>query len=309
MNYLEKTKTFDEENLLSLDEVVLWALELFEKKWVEKLDISWFKKPLIAGSWNAITTAKIIFSWIEAVFCDETSFDECINKDIDWLIIASASWEKHAIIFANKALEKWIKTKLLTCNSSSTTENIIWSENTIVTQKNREPYTYNTSTYLWWVLAYTWEKALDIRTYISENIDPVLVNFELWKYDSYLLVTPDKFSSANRLFIVKFIELFGRKIARDVCSFEHLKHAITVVPHKWELCISFWNEELNYYDWNHLNFSLPDNANLWTIMAIWYYVIWKIQNSHPSYFKNSIWEYIKKLNKTEFWKSLSVIVE
>jgi hypothetical protein len=39
------------------------------------------------------------------------------------------------------------------------------------------------------------------------------------------------------LFRVKFIELFGRKIARDVFSYEQMKHAITVVPNKKELAI------------------------------------------------------------------------
>tara|TARA_Y100001960_G_C14159390_1_gene580014 strand:+ start:461 stop:583 length:123 start_codon:yes stop_codon:yes gene_type:complete len=38
---------------------------------------------------------------------------------------------------------------------------------------------------------------------------------------------------------VKFIELFGRKIARDVFSYEHLKHAITVIPEEKELAIHF----------------------------------------------------------------------
>lgn len=308
MTYLEKINNFDENNLLSLDEVVLSALELFEKWKFKKLDISEFNKPLIAGSWNAIVTAKIIFSNINAIFCDETNFDISLKKDIDWLIILSASWEKHATIFANKAVKKWIKTKLLTCNNKSSAWNIVWKENTIVTLKNREPYTYNTSTYMWWIFAFTWEKSSEIINFIEKDINPILKTIDFSEYDSFLLVTPNEFSWVNQLFNVKFIELFARKIARDVFSYEQLKHATTVVPHNWELCISFWEWELDF-KWNHINFPLPDNSNLWAIMAIGYYVIWNIQNSFPQYFKQNIWNYIKEINKTNFWKGLKVIVE
>ncbi len=201
MKYLEKNNSFSENNLLSLDEVVLWALELFQTKKIKKLDISNFSKPLIAWSWNAIVTAKIIFAWTNALFCDETNFSDYINKDIDWLIITSASWEKHAAIFAKKAKEKAIKTKLLTCNKNSNTEKIIWEKNTSVTPKNREPYTYNTSTYLWWILTVTWENPKIIQNYIETKIDPILEKINFSNYDSYLLATPNKFAQVNKLWI------------------------------------------------------------------------------------------------------------
>lgn len=304
----KKLDTFNESNIPSLDEVLLWALELFQTKKINKLNLSWFKKPLIAGSWNAIATARIIFSNKNVIFCDASNFNELINNDIDWLIIMSASWEKHAETFANIAIKKWIKTKLVTCNNNSTTQAIIWKENVVVTPKNREPYTYNTSTYLWWILAITWESAFSVQTYIQDEIDPILKQFDFSKFNWYLLITPDKFSWINQLFIVKFIELFWRKIARDVFSYEQIKHAITVIPNKDELCITFWEWEL-LYEGNILNIPLPKNSNIWTIMSIWYYLIWKIQNSYPQYFKKNIWNYINSINKTEFWKNVKVIVE
>jgi len=308
MNNLQMIETLSSDNLLSLDEILLWALELFENKRPNKLDLSDFKKPLIAGSGNAIVTAKIIFSWIDALFCDETNFEQYLNRNIDWLIILSASWEKHATIFAKKALEKWIKTKLLTCNYNSSAGKIVWIENTIVTEKNREPYTYNTSTYMWWIFAYTWEDPSIIKKFIQEEIDPIINKINFSKYNWYLLVTPNIFAGVNQLFNVKFIELFGRRIARDVFSYEHLKHAITVVPYEKELAISFWEWNFQYF-WDTINIPLPKSCKLWWIMAIWYYVIWKIQNSYPQYFKENIWKYIEEINKTDFGKGLSVIVE
>ena len=308
MTYLEKIKNFNESNIISLDECVLWALELFEQKPINKLDISWFKKPLIAWSWNALVTAKIVFESTNAMFCDESNFDDYISRDIDGLIILSASWEKHAWIFAQKAKDKWITTKLLTCNTWSTTEKIIWIENTIVTQKNREPYTYNTSTYLWWVLAYTWENVSQIRQHISEVIDECVSKINFSQYNWFILVTPDQFCWVNQLFDVKFKELFWRRIWRDICSYEQIKHAVTVVQYEEELCITFWEWEL-IYQWNTLHIPIYEWIWVWGMMAIGYYVIWNIQKSHPEYFKNNIGDYISQMNKTDFWKWLSVIVE
>lgn len=308
MKYLDQLTNFDENNLPSLDEVVMWALELFEKEVPSKINISDFKRPLITGSWNAIVTARNIFSKIDALFCDETNLDECLEKDIDGLIICSSSWDKHAIVSANKAKEKGIKAKLLTCNPNAWALKILWKDNTVITKKNREPYTYNTSTYLWWILAITWEQAVDIRKFIESEIDEKLKEIDFSSYKTILMVTPDKFSWINEFFLRKFFELFWRQISRDVFSFEQIKHAITVIPCEKELAISFWEWDF-HFKWTRINFPLPENADLWTMMAIGYYVIWKIQNSHPQYYKENINTYINEMNETSFWKGLNIIVE
>ena len=308
MKYLEQTKIFTQDNLISLDECVLAALELFQTVDIKKWDFSKFKKPLIAGSGNAIVTAQIIFSWIDAIFCDETNFDSAIQKDIDWVIILSASGEKHAPIFAENSQKLWFETYLITCSNNSSAEKIIWEKHTIITPKNREPYTYNTSTYMGWVLANTWENPQEIYKYIQEKIDPIVNNFDFSQFSSYLLLTPNNFAGVNQLFRVKFIELFGRKIARDVFSYEHMKHAITVVPDDNELAISFWEWEFDFEN-TKLNIPLPADWDLATIMAIWYYVIGKIQQSYPNYFQENIWNYIKRANESWFSKGLKVIVD
>lgn len=308
MNYIEKSRIFTETSLISLDECVLSALELFSEKSVKNWDFSLFTKPLIAGSGNAIVTAQIIFSEFDAIYCDETDFDIALKKDIDGVIIVSASWEKHAPIFAKKAQQKWLKTMLLTCAERSSAEQIIGAENTIITPKNREPYTYNTSTYMGWVLSKTWEDPQEIMNYIFNTIDPILEMVDFAKYSWYLLVTPNNFSGINQLLRVKFIELFGRKIARDVLSYEHIKHAITVIPDEKELAISFWEWEFDF-EWKKINFPLPENVDLASMMAIWYYIIWNIQNSYPQYFKENIWSYIKRVNESWFSKGISIIID
>jgi hypothetical protein len=159
-----------------------------------------------------------------------------------------------------------------------------------------------------WVLANTWENPQEIYKYIQEIIDPILESFDFSQFSSYLLVTPNNFSGVNQLFRVKFIELFWRKIARDVFSYEHMKHAITVVPDNNELAISFWEWEFDFEN-KKLNIPLPKNCDLAMIMAIWYYVIWKIQKSYPNYFGENIWNYISRANESWFSKGLKVIVD
>ena len=308
MKYLDKVEWFTEDNLILLDDCVLWALELFSQSDIKQWDFTQYKKPLIAGSGNAIVTAQIIFSDMDALFCDETNIDSCLKKDIDSVIIVSASGEKHAPIFAQKAKKLWLPAILMTCSENSSAESIVWKNSTIVTQKNREPYTYNTSTYLGWVLAKTGESAKEILEYIENIVDPCLEKIDFSQYNAYLCVTPDEFAGVNQLMRVKFIELFGRKIARDVFSYEHLKHAITVIPEEKELAIHFWEWEFDFIG-DRFQVPLPKKAGLGTMMAISYYVIGKIQKSHPNYFQDNIWSYIQRANNSGFSKWLKIIVE
>jgi hypothetical protein len=62
---------------------------------------------------------------MDAIFCDETDFDEAIKKDIDGVIIVSASGEKHAPIFAEKAQNKSLAVYLLTCSNNSSAEELV----------------------------------------------------------------------------------------------------------------------------------------------------------------------------------------
>ena len=81
---------------------------------------------------------------------------------------------------------------------------------------------------------------------------------------------------------VKFIELFGRNIARDVETFEYLmKHATTVVPSD-ELFISFGEKNETWGDpKNRLFIPLPEGCKYGAMMAIGYTVISKIQAAYP----------------------------
>ena len=311
-NYLEKTKHFTEKSLPNLLDITIASLELFMLK-KSSLSLPHFKKPLVIGSGNAIATAKILFSEVPAIFADETSFKKALSFEYDGVVILSASGSKHAPIIAKAALKKGKPVFGITCTFNSELEHVLGSKHVLVTPKNREPYTYNTSTYMGWIFSKTKESPSSIRSFILRDVLLAIKKqkVDLSKYTGFLLVTPDRLSLINHLFEVKFIELFGRRVARDVKSIEELKHAITVVPSKKELCIVFGDvdEKELFFENDILKIPLPKGCNFAAMMAIGYAVIGKIQESKPAFFKKYIHSYIEKHKKHSFGKSLGVIVE
>jgi len=298
---------FTEKNLPSLATCVLGALELFAEEGLPKIKIPKYKRPIIVGSGNAIVTAKMLYADQDAIFADENNYKEALKRKTDGAIIFSASGEKHATVIAKYYKAKKIKTTLVTCNPNSSAGKIIGAKNVVITKKNREPYTYNTSTYMGWVFAKTRENPTTILKFINNKVAKK-INKKIAQYNGYLLVTPEKFSSGNKLFEVKFIELFARRVARDVKTYEELKHAITVVPYKKELCIQFGNGKVDFPN-DKITIPLPPKADLATIMAIGYYVIGKIQENKVQWFKQNINTYIKEASSKPFGKGLKVIVE
>ncbi len=298
---------FTEKNLPSLSTAVLGALELFASEGLPKVRIPNYKKPIIVGSGNAIATAKLLYGDKNAIFADENNYQTALKRKPDGAIIFSASGEKHASIIAKFYTSKKLKTTLVTCNPDSSAGKILGKKNVVVTNKNKEPYTYNTSTYMGWVFAKTKEDPKKILDFINKKVSKKIKK-GIAKYNGYLLVTPENFALGNHLFEVKFIELFARKVARDIKTFEELRHAITVVPYDKELCIQFGNDKVDFPN-DKLVIPLPPKAGPAAIMAIGYYTIGKIQEHKPQWFKQNIADYIKKANRKAFGKGLKVIVE
>lgn len=306
--YLKAMQNITEDNLPNLKQVVLGALELFEKNKVSNLKFPNYKKPIVVGSGNAKITSRILYNKSEVIFSDENDFEQLINiKGIDGVVIFSASGSKHAPILAKIAKKKKIDITLITCTKNSPAQKIVGDKNTIITLKNPEPYTYNTSTYLGWILSNSKEDPKKIKDFILNEIEPKLPK-NLGIYNAFLILTQNKFEFINELFTTKFIELFGRQISRDVKTFEEVKHAITVVQRKDELCIKFGSGDV-YFSSDIINFKIPKWAGPATMMAIGYYVIGEIQIQKFPFFKLEINKYIKYLNKSNFGKDLNVIVK
>ncbi len=291
--------TFDIHSLPDLDTVVLGALEMLEGRDLPLIDINRYKHPLVVGSGNAEATGRIIFDKTNAVFASESTIDAKLASigDIDEVVIVSASGGKHAPIIAKKALQAGKHVTLITNTPGSLTEKVLSSSelSVHVFPKNREPYTYNTSTYMSMILGYTREDPSQIKRFILEHT-AMLALPDLARYSRFYLIVPPEFSGIIRMLQVKFIELFGRNIARDVETSEYVKHATTVAPSD-ELFIAFGvpNEIWGKPDMR-LNIGLPANANYGAMMAVGYYVIAQIQKAHPPYFKDHIVEYCRYIS-------------
>ena len=301
MKNLETMQNFTLKNIPALETYVLGALELFQKEKLPKINIK-FKRPMVVGSGNAEATGRIIFRDKDAIFASESNYENKLKKikNIDGDILISASGGKHAPIIAKKA--KQLKKKVILLTNNPNAEAKKYANQTHIFPKNKEPYTYNTSTYMGMILGETKENPKKIHDFIQKKIAKIKIP----KHNKFYILVPTKFSGIIRMIQVKFIELFGRQVARDVETIEYIKHATTVVPSN-ELFISFGDKNTKYGK-NKLFIPLPKNSGYGAMMAISYYVVGKIQKQQPDYFKKNIEAYMKKASKI-FGKKMSPIVE
>jgi len=307
--HIHTLETFDLQHIPDLDIAVLGALELFQKASLPKLHLDAYTRPLVVGSGNAEATGRILFENTDAQFASESDYERKIEgiPAIDGVIVISASGGKHAPVIAGRAKELGKRVALITNNPRADASAFVDSDQTFVFPKNREPYTYNTSTYMGMIMGASAEDPAAIESFIRERIDTLALP-DFSRYDKYFLIVPTRFSGIIRMLQVKFIELFGRRIARDVETSEYMKHAVTVVPSD-ELFIGFGEEN---HTWgtseNRLTIPLPDNAGYAAMMAIGYYVIAQIQKKHPPYFKENIAAYTAEASKI-FGGTIPPIVE
>ncbi|HIG94641.1 MAG: hypothetical protein QT05_C0047G0015 [archaeon GW2011_AR13] len=288
--------------IINLDEGVINALNTFTKKPIKKIDkFCTFKKPLVIGSGNAFHVGKILFEGTNAVFADESDYLKKL-KDIDGSVIISSFGGKHAPKIAKKLKEKGIKIVLLTNNPNAIAKK--YADKTYIFPENPEPYTYNISTYLSMIFSKTGENPTKILKFIQENSKKIPK--DLKKYDAFYIIIPEKFYLASNMLLTKFEELFGSKISARVFTFEHTKHAETIVSSNTELFISL-GQKNNIFGKNRLNLSLPKDLNYAGFIAYSYYLIGQIQKQNKPYFKQNIKEYIKKASKM-FGQKINLIV-
>ena len=306
----ETLQTFDLTNLPTLDTVVLGALEMLAAEPVPRLELS-CRRPLVVGSGNAEATGRIIFADTDAVFASESTVDAKLAaiQDIDEVIVVSASGGKHAPIIARKARDAGKHVTLLTNTPNSPAQQTLTSDEltALVYPKNREPYTYNTSTYLSMILGKTGENPAAIADFIRTHIDTLQLP-DLSRYTKYYLIVPPQFEGVIRMLNVKFIELFGRNVARDIETSEYVRHATTVAPSD-ELFISFGEPNTMWgAPDSRLNVPLPTDADYAAMVAIGYYIVAQIQKAQPPYFADNIAAYCQFISGV-FGESITPIID
>jgi len=81
-------------------------------------------------------------------------------------VVISALGEKHTSVIVGELLKRQLRTHLLTCIGTSSAARLLPPGRVIVTRKNPEPITYNTSIYLGMMLAGTRENPARIKQHL-----------------------------------------------------------------------------------------------------------------------------------------------
>lgn len=291
--------------IMNLDENVLKALDFFEQNKPPKLNLDEYSLPFVVGSGNAYNTGTILFSEKAAVFADESNFKNIVESYrpaiekglISQAVVISASGEKDSVWETELAKEKGLRTTLLTCGKDSSAAKI--ADKVLAYRKIAEPYTYNTSTYLGMVLSTTGESANEIKKYIQNISLPENFN----KYEGYAFVLPDKFLNICPMLDIKKSELFGPHVSIRAFPEGHARHAKFVIPTEKEFVISVGVENKYFGHADHKwSINIPENASFGTILCLAYFLVGKIQEAKPPYFKENIEKYCQDYGPKAYGK-------
>jgi hypothetical protein len=290
------SRTFTKQDLPDLDVVTLAALQLFSESTLPTLPAGKFAHPLVVGSVNALAAGEMAFSNENAVFADESTLEAALARDasIDGAYLISASGSKHAVTIAEVLRAKGIPCVLITNNPNAPAAVSLSPEDVICFPKNREPYSYNTSTYLSMILASTKESPSHILDSLS-GIPPLLTKLSS-AHTAYTFILPGNAGPVARMVQVKFDELFGPKLVGRAFTKEEVKHAKTIVEGGEEVFISIGVPNSRYgLENNRISIPLSEDAGYAAIIATAYYVVGHIQRLHPPYFKRGIERYVAQL--------------
>lgn len=281
--------------IVNLDQNVSQTLDFFTNNPPPALDINSFELPFVVGSGNAYNTGLIIFSEKAAIFADESNFKMLIsafekaiqNKLLLQAVIISASGGKDSVWEIELAKKFGLQTTLLTTKSESDAAKI--ADKVYVFKSIDEPYTYNVSTYMGMILSATKENPADIKNHINSLKFPD--NFDNFK--SYSFVVPDRYMNICPMLDIKKSELFGPNLSLRAFSQGHARHAKFVVRSKEELVITIGENNEYFGDPDcRWDIPFPKEVGQAGVMAISYYIVGKIQNSKPQYFKENIAGYV-----------------
>jgi len=285
------------ENIPNLDQTVMQALDFFIANPLPRIDASKFKSPFVIGSGNAFNTGLIIFSGRDATFADESNFRSTISSsskqtqqgELRDVVVISASGSKDAPSEIKLAKENGLKTTLLTTKVNSDAARI--ADEIKVYKSIPEPYTYNTSTYMGMILSATGENPARIKEFIESLKLPE--NFT--DHKSFTFVVPDEFMQICPMLDIKDNELFGPHSTIRAYSQGHARHAKFVIRDENELVMTLGNKNEHFGDPNHrFDIDIPEGIDYGGIMALTYYLVGKIQESKPPYFKKNIARYVSE---------------
>lgn len=306
-DYLTRLMTFTEDDLPDLDEVVMGTLAYLEGISLDSFSVSAHRRPLVVGSGNAVSAAQLLFRNTDAMVVEEGEFESyCARGIYDSVYVVSASGSKHAIDITEKSLKSNLPTYLITSTDHSPAARMLDPDHVFLFPHIREPYTYNTSTYLGMIMGQERTSPERIRFFIENQVAPALPSFGL--YRAFLFSLPPEFAPLRRMFETKFHELFGPHLVGQAFTTEEVKHAKTVVTSIDQCFISFGVE--NRYGAPGFRFTVPvpSDVTAGELLAVGYFIIGAIQKAHRPYFKEHIHAYVKEASAV-FDQTVPVIVE
>jgi hypothetical protein len=283
------------QDIPNLSDIVLKTLDFFSKNPPPSLDLTKYSLPFVVGSGNAYNTGTILFAHQAAIFADESNFKQILpsfqkaieTKLITQAVVISASGGKDSVWEIEEAKKHGLYTTLLTTKETSDAAKI--ADTVYTFQSIPEPYTYNTSTYMGMILAATKENPVDIKTYIETLTFPEAFN----TYTAYAFVLPDAYGNICPMLEIKKDELFGPHVSLRAFSQGHARHAKFVNRTKEELVISL-GEKNSYFGDPSARWDIfpPYEMGFAGIMALTYYIVGKMQQVKPQYFKDNIQNYV-----------------
>jgi hypothetical protein len=282
-------------SLMSLSENVIEALKFHSKTTLPFFNVNTFKLPLVVGSGNAYNTGLIIFNKVSAIYSDESTFSQTLQsfspiikkKLIKDCVVISASGEKDSVWEIEAGKKAGLKTTLLTTKGRSNAAKI--ADTVYVYSSIAEPYTYNVSTYLGMILSATNENPRHILSFIKKIKLPVRFNH----YSSYAFILPDTYIQICPMLDIKKSELFGPFISLRAFSQGHARHAKFVMRTNKELVISIGLENKYFGSPKHrYSIKLPKTADYGLMLSLTYYLVGKIQETKPQYYKKHIKNYV-----------------
>lgn len=283
-------------NLPSLSESLIQALIFLKDVNLPKLKSNYPGLPMIIGSGNAFNTGQILFSGQAAVFANESDFASKLKnyqplikkRVITQAIIISASGEKDAAWEIKEAKKNKLHTTLLTCSPDSTGAKL--ADKVVIYKKTPEPQTYNISTYLGMILSKTKENVIDIHSFIKKI--KLFKNFD--KYKAYSFILPDQFSAITPMLDIKRHELFGPNLSVRAFTYGDARHAKFVMPTDKELVISLGENKYFGVPGHQWQINMPKKYDAGFVMALTYFLVGKIQEIKPQYYKNNILKYCQE---------------
>lgn len=299
--------TFTLENIPTLDVAVLGALELLNEESVPAV-LPVEGHHIVLGSGNALATGKLLFG-ASVVYGNESNFKAALNgaSTFSTVTLISASGGKTSLPMVSTALATGAEVRLLTTTKEAPAANELSPKNVVIFPKNREPYTYNTSTYMSMLAGVSEEVYDDVSTAAKEVKKSLPQQLDV--YEAFLFIVPDEYAPLCTMIRTKFDEIFGGTLTGRAFTVSEMKHAKSVVTSGDELFISVGTANTTYgLPKNRASLTLPSQAGALSVMALTYTAVGLIQQAKPDRFSKALPEYCEKASE-QFGHTIEPIVD